>query len=201
MSAAMKKFFQLSVILLSLAIPAMAGTGFPAINLKHVPSEKKVTLSIDGLKENTTIILQDDNGYTLMKEETEGQASFAKLLNLDNLPAGNYYLRIQTSLKEVVQPIVLTEKEAIVNPSRQREFFAPVIKANGGYLDISLFNGRLSDVEVTILDQDDNVAFTETLQNVVIVQKRYNLNQLRWGTYTIQVRTPEKLYQQQFNVR
>lgn len=201
MNSSMKKFFQLSIMLLGLSTVAVANTGFPSISLKHVPSEKKVTLSIDGLKENNTIILQDENGAVLLREETKGETSFAKLLNLSNLPAGNYYLRIKSSLKEVVQPITLTEEEAIINSDRQREFFAPVIKAQSGYLDISLFNNRVSDVEVTILDQKDNVVFTESLQNVVIVQKRYNLNQLHWGAYTVQLRTPEQVYQQQFSIR
>lgn len=197
----MKKFFQLSVIILGLAGTAMANSGFPAIDLKPVPTEKKAALSLDGLKENTTVILQDEYGAVLLREETKGNTTYAKLLNLGNLPAGNYYLRVVTSLKEVVQPIVLTEKEVVINPNRQREFFAPVIKAQDGRLDISLFNSRLSDVEITILDDRDNAAFSETLQNVVIVQKRYDLSQLRWGAYTVQVRTSEKLYQHQFYVR
>ena len=201
MNTALKNLALLSLLAFTVSATALTANAMPTISMNPVPAEKKVTLSIEGLKESATILLQDETGQVLLRENTKEEANFAKLINLTQLSAGNYYLRVKTSLKEVVQPIVLTETEAIVNTSKQREFFSPIIKTNGGYIDISFFNGKVGDVEVAILDKSGNAVFQETLQNVVIVQKRYNVNNLRWGNYTFRVSTPNQVHYHPFDAR
>ncbi len=197
----MKKFIQLAILLFAVTSVSMANDLLPSITLKNVPSEKKFTLSIEGLKDKAEIILTDESGQILLSQETKGEQAFAKVFNLNQLPEGEYFLTVSTSLTETVQPLTLTENGVLLDSGKKREFFKPVIRVAEGHVDISLFNGRIGDVSVRILDHNNVAVFQEKLENVLVVEKRYRLAQLPWGNYSIEVATPSKTYYKAFDVR
>lgn len=197
----MKKIIQLTILLLSVTSVVAATDYLPSITLKNIPAEKKFSLSIDGLKETAEIILTDIDGQVLLSQDTEGKKAFAKVFNLGELPSGDYFLTVRTSLRETVQPIALTKTEVLVYPERKREFYSPVIRVEKQHVDVSLFNGRIGNVTVNILDNNNAQVFQEKLENVLVVEKRYNLNQLPWGRYTIEVVTESNTYYKAFSVR
>ena len=197
----MKKIIQLTILLLSVTSMMAANDNLPSITLKNIPAEKKFSLSIDGLKETAEIILTDIDGQVLLSQDTEGKKAFAKVFNLSELPSGDYFLTVRTSLRETVQPIALTKTEVLVYPERKREFYSPVIRVEKQHVDVSLFNGRIGNVTVNILDNNNERVFQEKLENVLVVEKRYNLNQLPWGRYTIEVVTGSNTYYKAFSVR
>ena len=201
MNTAMKKIIQLTILLLSVTSMMAANDNLPSITLKNIPAEKKFSLSIDGLKETAEIILTDIDGQVLLSQDTEGKKAFAKVFNLSELPSGDYFLTVRTSLRETVQPIALTKTEVLVYPERKREFYSPVIRVEKQHVDVSLFNGRIGNVTVNILDNSNEQVFQEKLENVLVVEKRYNLNQLPWGRYTIEVVTESNTYYKAFSVR
>lgn len=197
----MKKFIQMTILLFAVTSVSIANDLLPSIILKNVPSEKKFTLSIEGLKDNAEIILTDESGQILLSQETNGQPAFAKVFNLSQLPEGEYFLTVSTSLTETVQPLTLNETGVLFDSGKKREFFKPVIRVAEGYVDVSLFNGRIGDVSVRIFDHKNEMVFQEKLDNVLVVEKRYRLSQLPWGNYSIEVATPSKTYYKAFDVR
>ena len=197
----MKKTIQLTIVLFTVASMAMANDVLPSITLKNIPAEKKISLFIEGLNEEAKILLTDIDGQVLLSQETNGEKEFAKVFNLNQLPRGEYFITVRTSLKEVVQPISLTGTEVLVNTEKKREFFTPVIRAEDDFVDVSLFNGRIGDVTINILDSNNEQVFQEKLENVLVVEKRYRLDKLPWGRYTIEVVTPSKSYRKPFEVR
>ena len=197
----MKKTIQLTIVLFTVASMAMANDALPSITLKNIPAEKKISLFIEGLNEEAKILLTDIDGQVLLSQETNGEKEFARVFNLNQLPRGEYFITVRTSLKEVVQPISLTGTEVLVNTEKKREFFTPVIRAEDDFVDVSLFNGRIGDVTINILDSNNEQVFQEKLENVLVVEKRYRLDKLPWGRYTIEVVTPSKSYRKPFEVR
>lgn len=198
---AMKKIIQLTIVLFAVTSMSMANNLLPSITLKNIPAERKFSLSIEGLTEKAEITLSDIDGQVLLSQKTEGQKEFAKVFNLNQLPSGDYFLTVATSLRETVQPITLTETEVLVDYNKKREFFSPVIQVKGEHIDVSMFNGRIGNVTINILDHNNEPVFQEKLENVLVVEKRYNLDQLHWGRYSIEVITPSKTYNKAFQVR
>lgn len=201
MNTAMKKFIQLAIVFFSVTSWVAANDYLPSITLKNIPAEKKFSLVIEGLKETAEIRLTDIDGQVLLSQDTEGQKDFAKIFNLSQLPGGEYFLTVRTSLRETVQPVTLTDTEVLVNTEKKREFYSPVIQVKKEYVDVSLFNGRIGTVTVRILGANNEEVFREKLENVLVVEKRYRLDQLPWGTYTMQVATPANTYYKTFDVR
>lgn len=204
MKTAMKKVIQLIVILFVVTSAAMANNYLPSVTLKGIPAEKKFSLTIEGMseREKVSITLSNEDGQVLLQEEAKGKKEFAKVFNLKQLPAGEYFLTVSTNLRKSVQPITLTSGEVLVNPDKRREFYSPVISVGGSeYVDVSLFNGRIANITVNIRNHGSELVFQEKLENVLVVEKRYRLDKLPWGQYTIEVITPDDTYYKTFNVR
>jgi hypothetical protein len=176
-------------------------SSFPDVKMKGIPAERKVSLVLEGLKENHTIMLQDANAVVLMKASTGEHRTYAKVLNLKNLPNGTYYVVIDSELKKMVQPISLQDNGVQVYENRSRTYYKPFIKVHEGYIDLSLFNGRLADVAVTIYNNKGREVFTETFENILTVERRYQMKKFANGKYTMKVKTPQDTYFKQFVIR
>lgn len=182
---------------------AMAVDYMPYIKVSAIPAEKKFALTITNLKENAEVSLRDGaTGSLLASEEASAKKTFGKVFNLDKLEPGVYYVSVKTSMQEIVQPITLTQYGVEANPDKIRKFYAPIFKVHGNqFVDVSYFAGKLDDVIVTIFNNNGSVVYKERLDNVLLVEKRYDLNTLPWGRYTIQVETEANVYTREFNVR
>ncbi len=158
-------------------------------------------MSVQDLKEAATVLMRDDQGVILFEATTPEKGSFTKTFDLKELPMGTYYVSVRTSLSERVQPVEKTRLGIEVNTSRSREFFTPTIKAGRGHVDVSLFNGKVADVGISIFDNDNHLLLREELENVVLVEKRFSTEKLPFGRYYIVVEAPNKTYTKAFDVR
>ncbi|MCR9099816.1 MAG: hypothetical protein NXI25_07670 [bacterium] len=202
----MKKLATLTmamIFMMSAATAALATDYMPFIKVSAIPSEKKFALTITNLKEGAEISLRDGaTGALLVSEEAAAKKTFAKVFNLDNLETGIYYVSVKTSMQEIVQPITLTKYGVEADPNKVRKFYAPIFKVHGNqYVDVSYFAGKLDDVVVTIFNNNGSTVYRERLDNVLLVEKRYDLKTLPWGRYTIQVETEANVYTRDFDVR
>jgi hypothetical protein len=64
-------------------------------------------------------------------------AAFAKVFNLSQLPAGRYELFVGSATKEVVQPLIVTEADVVLNEEQRREYFAPTALLRERSLDLN----------------------------------------------------------------
>lgn len=202
----MKKLATLSLaifFLMSAANSALATDYMPLIKISAIPSEKKFALTITNLKENAEISLRDgENGALLVAEKASAEKPFAKVFNLKDLAAGKYYVSVKTSMQEIVQPITLTKYGVEADPNKVRKFYAPIFKVhNNKFVDVSYFAGKIDDVIVTIFNNNGTSVYKERLDNILLVEKRYDLNTLPWGRYTIQVETEDNVYLKEFDIR
>lgn len=202
----MKKLAILSMVSLFMVTAvskALATDYLPFIKVSAIPSEKKFALTISNLKEEASISLRDgENGSVLVSEKAGAQSTFAKVFNLDNLATGKYYVSVKTSMQEIVQPITLTKYGVEADPNKVRKFYAPIFNIHSNqYVDVSYFAGKIDDVLVTIYNNNGAVVYKERLDNVLLVEKRYDLEGLPWGRYSIQVETEANVYSKDFDVR
>ncbi|MEQ8703232.1 MAG: PPC domain-containing protein [Phaeodactylibacter sp.] len=202
----MKKLITVSMaiyFLMSTATAALATDYMPFIKISAIPSEKKFALTITNLKENAEISLRDgESGTLLVSDKASARQPFAKIFNLDNLEPGKYYISVKTSMQEIVQPLNLTKYGVEADPNKVRKFYAPIFKVHSNqFVDVSYFAGKLDDVIVTIFDNNGSSVYKERLDNVLLVEKRYDMDTLPWGRYTIQVETEDNVYSKEFDVR
>lgn len=187
------KKMTLIVALLSLNVVAFANYLEPDVRIATIPDVKKFSLELANVEADaTTISLYDAAGVALIKEKVD-KVTYGKVFNLAKLPTGAYELVIKTSNRDIVQPIKLTLDGVEVDVNRRKVYFAPTILTNKTNLDISFFQGKITDVTVNIY-QDNELVFTEDFNNIIKVERRYDLTSMPKGKYNVTVVTDYKSY-------
>lgn len=194
----MKTLF--TAILLFFAAQSFASTpGLPEIEIATIGVSKKVKVTITALKGDATIAISDSKGVTLLSEMIE-KGTFGKIYNLELLPDGMYTVGVQTSLKEVEQPLMIERGSIAINNEQRRERLLPFVKLNQKVVSVMMLNSRITDVTVKIKNDAGYLLLSENLGSVVKVEKSYNLAALDRGRYHVIIETPDRtFYHEVFN--
>ena len=181
------------LVLFVLPLAMQAKDELPFIAIHPVGAEKKVSLVLKNLNAPTTIRLESAQEGVLLEEEIT-HSEYARVLNLNELAAGNYKLVVSTGVRETEQPIFLTRTGLSLNIGDRKEFFAPFVVTNGQLLDVSLLNNQLTTFKLKIEDIEGNLVFDDEVRNTVKVEKRYNLSRLPEGEYIVVLNVGDKSY-------
>ena len=177
----------------------LAGEKPTFLELKTL-QEKKISLVLEDVNATTEIIIRNEKGQPLLSEQVRKTDTFAKVFNLEKLSAGLYDLIISDAQKDIVQPFEIRAGIVLMDETRRKEYFAPVIGVKSKMLDISLFNRGLANVELTIMDKEHKVLFADIFKGVLRIERRYNMKNLRRGTYTVKIATAYKTYYHQVSL-
>lgn len=197
----LKKPFLLSALFALLLHTQLTGADVPTITIRSIGFAKKVSLVVDDLASHATLQVKDLQGNILLEEGVKSVPQFAKVLNLEQLPAGNYRVVIITETRETIQPLKLTETSVEIDENQREVIYAPVVLCKNDNVDISMFNNRLTTVEVSIFAPNGDKVFTDTQRNVLKVERRYDTSKLEKGNYLVRVSTPQRTYYKDLIVR
>lgn len=190
---AFQKTIALALLLVASTLTAVAKDAIPTVTIEKSGYEKKISVIIEHLKVPASVQITSTRGSVLEIEASEGER-FAKIFNVSNLEDGTYRVVVVMPSNEIVQPFSIKANKLELKPSEREVFFAPTLSWKNQALDVMMFNNRLVDVNVKLFDEYGNTVFEDSMQNVLKVERRYNLNELNRGKYTVQVETPRKAY-------
>lgn len=190
---AFQKTIALALLLVVSTLTVFAKDAVPTVTIEKSGYEKKISVIIEHLKVPATVQITSVKGSVLEMEAAEGER-FAKIFNVSNLEEGKYRVVVTTPSNEIVQPFSIKGDKLELKTSEREVFFAPTLSWKDDALDVMMFNGRLLNVNVKLYDEFGNTVFEDSIQNVLKVERRYNLNELNRGKYTVQVETPRKAY-------
>lgn len=140
------------------------------------------------------VVFMDATGNTVFIDNIKEMLSLGKAYDLKALPKGEYMLKMTTPYHEVNQLFEIKKNDIVLNEATQKFISAPLIDLGDGFFDLKFNSQKLAALGVVILDQSGNSVFEDQLGNVVAVNKRYHLEAIAKGNYTIKVTTPEKIY-------
>lgn len=195
-----KNLFLSAVFALLTAAPLLAANDVPSIKITPAAFTKKFSVVIDNLAGTAKVQLRTRGGEMLTEELVSKGGVFAKSFNLEQLPAGRYELVILTETRETIQPITITLAGIEVDAEERQEIYAPAIVVKAESVDLNLFNNRIGDVEVNIIDDAGNVVHTDRHENIFKLERRYNTAQLLAGDYIISVSSSGRTYYRSFSV-
>jgi len=153
---------------------------------------KSIAVSISGLDAiKTQVQLKGENGSILYKASSNNE-NFARRLDLNALPAGNYALEVENTHGFTTTPVVIAEDSAFVNVVDQVTIIKPVVLMNGKSLDVILPTEDAAAVLVTIFDRDMNKLAIEPINGESLT--RFDLSKLGAGSYTVKMETKGKSF-------
>lgn len=158
---------------------------------KIIPSrvEASVALYLSNLNgQRVELSIKDANGEFIHKKRINNENAFAKLYNLSDLTNGNYSFGIETEDRILSNPFVIIDKKIVLVSEEDKERLKPVVDLEDRLLKVSVdLNSEVSDLEIIMMDDYDNVIYENSMSYLNNMTKRYDLTALENGTYTVKV--------------
>jgi len=146
-----------------------------------------------GLKEMQnqahTIKIKDQNDFVFFSEKVEGQTSFSKMYNLENLPKGKYFLVVENNEKIITQLIWANERFLSIDNQNQSIILKPTIAVAETFVDINMLYFQKDKVAILLKDAEGNVIYNDHFKTCGSLNKRFNINDLPKGNYQIAIQT------------
>ena len=183
------------IVILMLMVLAFSAFGQQKIEVSPLNQGKKVVLNIKGATDKVDVDLKDAEGNFLSVDQTETIKGYNKVINLQELPEGEYQLVVNTSHREAIFPIQVEGLTLTIKEGEIKQYIKPIVATRKGKtIDISYLNNRLTTVEVSISNIDGETLYDESFANILQLQKRFKLDDAKPGNYTVAIKTPAKAY-------
>ncbi len=194
----MKTMRNLLTIMMVMVSTFVFANDNPTVKVERV-NAKSISVNISGLEAiKTQVQLKSENGSILYKASSNTE-TFAKRLDLNALPAGNYSIEVENNNTFTSTPVVIADDSAYVNVSSQVTIVKPRVLVNGERLDVILPTEEAAAVLVTIYDRDMNKLAIEPINGESL--KRFDLSKLTAGSYTVKMETKGKSFVQSVSLK
>lgn len=175
---------------------ATAADVLPQMEVAKAGEPRKVVLNIANTDYATQLEVRDAFGTVLMEQAIASGDVYHKVLNLDELPDGTYELTLVTPTRELVQPVMLKDGEVNIDTTQRYVRYLPTVKFSQANrtLDLNFFNNSGRKVALVLTDVDGEVVHQDALDSISRIERRYDLSQLRPGSYSLLITTEHGAY-------
>lgn len=157
-------------------------------------SAKTIRLSASLLQQFSKMTIVDGLGVVLYTKTLDNSSEIGKQINFSKLPAGDYFLEMDSAIKQVIIPLQVSEQEAVLKFESKTEFYKPFVKLSGTSLLLMNFNPEKSPVTVSIYDELGQLLFEETVTDSIELKRSYNFSKVKSGSYSLQVQKNGKVF-------
>ena len=153
-------------------------------------SNKSIKIAFDQSTSTELVVrLRDENGKTFYSDTFHATLEEDKILNLENLPNGNYTLAIESYQLVTESNILISQEHAIASDTDTT--YKPQIKVSENRVSLNALSlGK--EVSATLISQDDNeLLLNESYEDKSSVNKVYDISELPKGNYTMIIKVGE----------
>lgn len=179
---------------MAFAVNILSAATFPSIEITKANYEKKISFSAEGITGKATLNLLDKAGVNLYTQLIADQSNYAKILDIEALPDGNYVIEFVTETNEVLQPFVIKSDRIQLFTADQTIRFVPIVKQTEQFFDLSFSNDQIGTIEIEINRANGSLVHEERVKNVLKVERRFDMSKMEAGTYIVKVATSAKTY-------
>lgn len=195
-------------VLLGTTMTSFAGNtstiyfGETSVKLTSLGQNKMIVLNVlNKGDERMTVNITDACENILSTTVVDSKFRFTKQYDLSQLPSGIYFIKINKSIIETVQPFNVNAHNVEMDPAMQVDKYLPVIKMGKRYLDINLLLDQEDKVKVVIKDDSGEVVFSENLDKMTALNRRYDLSGLEKGTYKVEIKAGNTIYRDKIELK
>ena len=163
----------------------------PKLSLLTEGQSKSLIVELDSENSKTLLKIIDENQHIIFSEKIATK-SYTKKFDLNELENGSYYIRLDDSLRTLIYPISVENKE--VKILKRIENTKPVFRKKGSMLFLNLLNLDGEDVQIKVFDSDNRTLFSEVIRNESIVTKAFNFETAHEDRYTVVVKDGNNTY-------
>lgn len=136
--------------------------------------------------------IKDEFGNILVSEKLSTKDNKARAYNLKNLVDGNYTVEVEDNTRLVKQDVTLSDN-LVTSSTTVKNIYKPNTKFVDGIFKINYLTlGH--DVTVKIVNATGDVVFTQSYEQQAAINKAYDLNNLKKGSYNAIVISNDDVY-------
>lgn len=169
----------------------------PKLSLMGEGQSKSLIVELDSKSSKTFLKIIDKNQNIIFSEKILA-TSYTKKFDLNELENGSYYIQVDNSLRTLIYPISVENKE--VKILKRIENTKPVFRKKGSKLFLNLLNLDAEDVQIKVLDSENRTVFSEVIENASIVTKAFNFETAYEDRYTVVVKDGKNTYYEDITV-
>lgn len=151
----------------------------------NVSSKNSIDLVINDVYSTTIITLKDAQNNILFEQSIEETEKFAKSLNLEQLPDGDYFIEIDNNTKVKIMPVSIKNDIVNVSESEMNEQFKPVVNEKDAMVYISQFSPTEAPLSVFIYNETNELIYTDVLKGKMDLGKVFDFSDSMEGQYHI----------------
>ena len=155
-------------------------------------AEKSLNFVMDEISEQTSISIFDKQGVIIYSEDLAAANIYSKNFNVNNLPKGGYFFKVEDDLKETIFAFFVEDSKIVIADKNVNT--KPVFRRKEEKVYLNLLNLDKKDVKIKVLDSSDSVLFEEIISNTSLVEKVFNFENAFDGNYTITVQDKTNNY-------
>jgi len=195
----MVKTIAIGVIFMS-SLAVFGSNNDPSFTVKRYGDKGVAVYANPVFSTQSQIVLEDMQGIILHSEPIAVNGSFNKLLNLNALPNGQYFLVYETDQLRKRIPVIIGTEGTFIDKEHATVDYFPRLSYHQHFVDLMHLSTGLKPVNVEIIDSKQQLVFSETLKNKLKVERRYDVSQLPKGEYTFKVFTNNHLSELQLSL-
>lgn len=180
-------------MLLTLVGYATDGNGFSLVE-----GTKKVKVVFDDVKKGNVLVIKSKKGEIFHKEEILKNGKCFRVFDFSKLEDGNYEIDLKKETEILRKPFVIHSHALIFKKEIKTIIHKPVIDAHDDIIEVKDLYTEDQSAEVIILFNDEEILNEELSHKGDHLNKKYKLDHLEKGVYTIIVHNEGKSYIKEF---
>lgn len=170
----------------------------PEFNIVAKGESKSVILTLDTQLVSTGVKIIDKNQNVIYKEKID-ESHYSKKFDFNKLEKGEYAMEIENSLKTIVYTIEVGDSTLVIQ--KKEEKTKPIIRRVGDKVFLNLLNLEEKEVNIKIMDSQNRVVYSETLEGKNIVEKAFNFEKAENDRYVLLVKNNTVTYSESILVK
>jgi len=161
---------------------------------------KRVKIDVLNIDTPFSLTIREKNGVILHKERVKSSAQFSKIFNMSELADGEYILEIKSVKGKQTRTFFVEGANVLTKDSADSKNTASFV-VNKNTMLLSYINGSKDYSYLQLLNANGDVVFEDHLNNLLVIQRQYNLSKLTKGSYTAKLYSGNQSYVSEFCVK
>ncbi|WP_445954965.1 hypothetical protein [Yeosuana sp.] len=164
----------------------------------------RTTLTINDAKEGNQLVIKDLNGIILYKELIKNSGVYTRGFDLTSLPDGAYVFELDKDMEIKSIPFQVLSNKVTFNKEKEITYFKPLVRIKKNNIYLTQLTLQEEPLKVSIYyygnDGFSELIFSETIQDIKIIERIYKLDETVNGKYKMVLNTPNRTFFEYFTL-
>jgi hypothetical protein len=89
--------------------------------------------------------------------------------------------------RRITQPFAVYGGYVQLSELEKQTTYFPIIHVRAKYFDVNVFSAKYGDIKVKVRNEEDKIVYSDTVEDVYKLHKRFRTKDLQHGSYTVEV--------------